>query len=212
MRIQRGSRRLTLFHFSIVPSSTPSILPGFRMRQSCEFRHVQVIRGARKGGRPVNGMVRRRTLEVVECGARRPLMKIHVLGIDLGKTVFSSRGIGCEWAGGGTEAVFSHPVAGLRLTLARKIAAIPLLVWKKGFCFDAQHLKPHVRVERPSLHVLRKVPLTARLFGASTSVWLLASCWPGIRGQGSTSLIRLTSFIGVLWPTGKGFYCAGQFL
>ena len=36
----------------------------------------------------VNGMVRRRTLEVVECGARRHLMKIYALGIDLGKTVF----------------------------------------------------------------------------------------------------------------------------
>ena len=29
-----------------------------------------------------------------------------------------------------------------RLTLARKIAAIALIVWKKGVCFDAQHLKP----------------------------------------------------------------------
>jgi transposase len=29
-----------------------------------------------------------------------------------------------------------------RLTLARKIATIVLLVWKKGVCFDAQHLKP----------------------------------------------------------------------
>jgi len=29
-----------------------------------------------------------------------------------------------------------------RLTLARKIAAITLLVWKKGVSFDAQHLKP----------------------------------------------------------------------
>jgi transposase len=29
-----------------------------------------------------------------------------------------------------------------RLTLARKIAAITLLIWKKGVCFDAQHLKP----------------------------------------------------------------------
>ena len=29
-----------------------------------------------------------------------------------------------------------------RLTLARKIAAIVLLVWKKGVCFDAQHMKP----------------------------------------------------------------------
>ena len=29
-----------------------------------------------------------------------------------------------------------------RLTLARKITAITLLVWKKGVCFDAKHLKP----------------------------------------------------------------------
>jgi len=29
-----------------------------------------------------------------------------------------------------------------RLTLARKIAAITLIVWKKRVCFDAQHLKP----------------------------------------------------------------------
>src|SRR5712671_3378910 len=29
-----------------------------------------------------------------------------------------------------------------RLTLARKIAAITLIVWKKGVCFDAEHLKP----------------------------------------------------------------------
>jgi transposase len=28
-----------------------------------------------------------------------------------------------------------------RLTLARKIAAITLLVWKKGVCFDAEHLR-----------------------------------------------------------------------
>ena len=29
-----------------------------------------------------------------------------------------------------------------RLTLARKIAAIALIVWKKGVSFNAQHLKP----------------------------------------------------------------------
>jgi hypothetical protein len=29
-----------------------------------------------------------------------------------------------------------------RLTLARKIAAIILIVWKKGVSFDAEHLKP----------------------------------------------------------------------
>ena len=29
-----------------------------------------------------------------------------------------------------------------RLTLARKIAAITLKIWKKGETFDAEHLKP----------------------------------------------------------------------
>ena len=29
-----------------------------------------------------------------------------------------------------------------RLTLARKIATIVLIMWKKGECFDANHLKP----------------------------------------------------------------------
>ena len=29
-----------------------------------------------------------------------------------------------------------------RLTLARKIATIVLIVWKRGVCFDANHLKP----------------------------------------------------------------------
>jgi hypothetical protein len=29
-----------------------------------------------------------------------------------------------------------------RLTLARKIAAIVLIVWKKGARFDGEHLKP----------------------------------------------------------------------
>jgi hypothetical protein len=29
-----------------------------------------------------------------------------------------------------------------RLTLARTIATIVLIVWKRGVCFDAQHLKP----------------------------------------------------------------------
>jgi hypothetical protein len=33
-----------------------------------------------------------------------------------------------------------------RLTLARKIAAITLIVWKKGVCFDAQQLKQQVSV------------------------------------------------------------------
>jgi hypothetical protein len=42
---------------------------------------------------PVTGMVRRRSLEDVECGARRHLMKIYASGIDLGKTVFHLVGL-----------------------------------------------------------------------------------------------------------------------
>src|ERR1700726_3838631 len=38
-------------------------------------------------------MVRRRSREVVECGVRRRFMKLHVLGIDLGKTVFHLVGL-----------------------------------------------------------------------------------------------------------------------
>jgi hypothetical protein len=32
----------------------------------------------------------------------------------------------------------------VRLSLARKIATIVLIVWKRGVCFDAQHLKPFI--------------------------------------------------------------------
>ena len=46
--------------------------------------------------RQVNGMVRRRTLAGIECGARGHLMKIYALGIDLGKTAFPSRTLGIE--------------------------------------------------------------------------------------------------------------------
>jgi hypothetical protein len=41
----------------------------------------------------VNGMVRRRTLAGIECGARGHFMKIYALGIDLGKTVFHLVGL-----------------------------------------------------------------------------------------------------------------------
>jgi hypothetical protein len=41
----------------------------------------------------VNGMVRRRTLAGIVCGARGHLMKIYALGIDLGKTVFHLVGL-----------------------------------------------------------------------------------------------------------------------
>src|SRR5579872_6073774 len=42
---------------------------------------------------PVNGMVRRRSLEVVECGGKEASHELHVLGIDLAKTVFHLVGL-----------------------------------------------------------------------------------------------------------------------
>jgi hypothetical protein len=46
-----------------------------------------------------------------------------------------------------------------RLTLARKIAAITLIVWKKGVSFDAEHLK-HKQLEClwSPLHPLENFP------------------------------------------------------
>jgi len=55
-------------------------------------------------------MVRCRTLEVVDCGARRHLMKIYALGIDPDKT---ANRLGFKWAGRSTERMFSHATAGL---------------------------------------------------------------------------------------------------
>src|SRR5665213_3211842 len=68
----------------------------------CQNKHEAIILRHRRGvfgsrphevQKPVNGMVRRRSLEVVECGTRRHLMKIYALGIDLGKTVFHLVGL-----------------------------------------------------------------------------------------------------------------------
>jgi len=42
---------------------------------------------------PVNGMVRRRSLEVVECGGKEAFHELHVVGIDLGKAVFHLVGL-----------------------------------------------------------------------------------------------------------------------
>jgi hypothetical protein len=54
---------------------------------------LTATRDTNLGRIPLNGMVLRRSLEVVECGARRRLMKLHVLGIDLGKAVFHLVGL-----------------------------------------------------------------------------------------------------------------------
>src|SRR5712692_10277321 len=50
-----------------------------------------------------------------------------------------------------------------RLTLARKIAAITLLVWKKGVRFDAEHLKPGICLCRPDFRRLYQPERVGRL-------------------------------------------------
>ena len=53
-----------------------------------------------------------------------------------------------------------------RLTLARKIAAITLTVWKKGACFDAQYLK-----QQNSLSVSDRIRCILEIFsGAGRAV------------------------------------------
>jgi len=49
-------------------------------------------------------------------------------------------GLSCENSNRNSRSVIRPEMA--RLTLARKIATIVLIVWKRGGCFDAQHLKP----------------------------------------------------------------------
>ena len=63
------------------------------------------------------------------------------------KNVFKGAALSAVVTGGPFQDFYAALVARgtkpsmARLTLARKIAAITLLVWKKGVCFDAQHLK-----------------------------------------------------------------------
>ena len=45
-------------------------------------------------------------------------MKLQVLGIDLGKTVFHLVGLRFNWQGGAPQEMFSHPPAGLHREFA----------------------------------------------------------------------------------------------
>ena len=60
-----------------------------------------------------------------------------------------------------------------RLTLARKIAAITLIVWKKGVSFDAEHLKQRIGLDSssPWLETQRDVHLTTIHAGTPSKVW-----------------------------------------
>jgi transposase len=66
------------------------------------------------------------------------------------KNVFKSAAVVASTKPGPFEEFYAALVAkGMRpemarLTLARKIATIVLIVWKKGVCFDANHLKPQI--------------------------------------------------------------------
>ena len=91
--------------------------------------------------------------QVVEGQLQRKKKRIEVRGLtqncnhDL-KNLFKGAAVVASTKPGPFEKFYAALLAkGLRpemarLTLARKIATIVLIVWKKGVCFDAQHLKP----------------------------------------------------------------------
>jgi hypothetical protein len=64
------------------------------------------------------------------------------------KNLFKSAAVVASSKPGPFEAFYATLIAkGMRpemarLTLARKLATIVLIIWKKGVCFDANHLKP----------------------------------------------------------------------
>ena len=64
------------------------------------------------------------------------------------KSIFKSASVRASSATGPLHELYESLLAkGMkpsmaRLTLARKIAAITLIVWKKGAHFDGEHLKP----------------------------------------------------------------------
>jgi transposase len=84
---------------------------------------------------------------------RRAKKPVWILGLNRNhnhdlKNLFQSAATVAAAKPGPFQEFYDAPVAqGMRpemarLTLARKIAAIPLIVWKKGVHVDAQHLKP----------------------------------------------------------------------
>ena len=91
--------------------------------------------------------------EVAQGQLRRKKKTVEIRGLnencnhDL-KNLFKGAAVVASTKPGPFESFYAALVAkGMRpemarLTLARKIATIVLIVWKKGVCFDANHLKP----------------------------------------------------------------------
>jgi len=91
--------------------------------------------------------------QVVKGQLQRKKNQIEIRGLNKNcnhhlKNVFKSAAIVASTKPGPFQDFYAALVAkGMRpemarLTLARKIATIVLIVWKKGVCFDANHLKP----------------------------------------------------------------------
>src|SRR5215472_16265207 len=91
--------------------------------------------------------------QVVKGQLQRKKKPIEISGLNKNynrplKNVFKSAAIVASTKPGPFQEFYAALVAkGMRpemarLTLARKIATITLIVWKKGVCFDAHHLKP----------------------------------------------------------------------
>ena len=91
--------------------------------------------------------------QVVKGQLQRKKNQIEIRGLNKNcnhhlKNVFKSAAIVASTKPGPFQEFYAALVAkGMRpemarLTLARKIATIVLIVWKKGVCFDANHLKP----------------------------------------------------------------------
>jgi transposase len=90
---------------------------------------------------------------VVEGQLQRAKKQVEVRGLNVNcnhdlKNLFKGAAVVAATKPGPFEEFYAKLLAqGMRsemarLTLARKIATIVLIVWKKGVCFDAQHLKP----------------------------------------------------------------------
>jgi len=91
--------------------------------------------------------------QVVKGQLQRKKKPIEIRGLNKNcnhhlKNVFKSAAVVASTKPGPLQEFYAALVAkGMRpemarLTLARKIATIVLIVWKKGVCFDANHLKP----------------------------------------------------------------------
>jgi len=110
-------------------------------RQLWTYGGLAIEMHSRADHRPVDGQLKRSRKNVLVRGLNRNCN--HDL-----KNLFKGAAAVASSKPGPFEQFYTALVAkGMRpelarLTLARKIATIVLIVWKKGVSFDAQHLKP----------------------------------------------------------------------